>query len=102
MDSARPLLQLTGWQVVLLHSITLICFTAAVIAPLLVVRKDPKLIDVAARVVPLYLRAIAVVLVIWATSGLAMLGRLDQPSSVMFGAILGYVFGTIRPVSLGP
>lgn len=94
-----PGMVLTGWQVVAIYGLTLACSTGCVLVPFLLISRSPTLAVAFTGSRPIYLRAVTVILVIWASSALAIQGRLSEGPAAIFGMIAGYVFGAVNPRS---
>lgn len=79
-----------------IHVTTVGAFTFCVCVGLIALRNQTDLLKGLLKKTSSILRILTVVFVIWATTALATIDRLDQGVTAIFGAIVGYVFGTIR------
>ncbi len=95
MNAAGQVAQLSSWQVVAVYAITLVCSTICVIIPFVIISRSEGLVATFTRS-PIYLRGITVILIIWATSALALFGLLNTGASAIFGVVIGYVFGAVN------
>ncbi|MFY0567762.1 hypothetical protein ACN28E_28585 [Archangium lansingense] len=71
-------------------------FVVVLCTLLITLRSKENLFDLITKHEYMLLRIFTVLFVIWATTGLAIVGRLNESVSAIFGAIIGYVFGSIK------
>ncbi len=84
---------LTGWQVVALYTVTLVCSSACILVPFALISRTKQLLDAFTGSSPIYLRGVTVILVIWAATLLSVQGKLTEGPAAIMGMIAGYVFG---------
>jgi hypothetical protein len=83
-------------EVFWIHVTTVGAFTFCVCVGLIALRNQTEVLKGLLKKTSSILRILTVLFVIWATTALATIDRLDQGVTAIFGAIVGYVFGTIR------
>jgi hypothetical protein len=83
-------------EVFWIHVTTVGAFTFCVCVGIIALRNQTDVLKGLLKKTSSILRILTVVFVIWATTALATIDRLDQGVTAIFGAIVGYVFGTIR------
>lgn len=87
----------TGWQLIVLHAVTLICSSACVIVPFVVISRNQTLLEYFTRGDMAYLKSLTVIIVVWSATTLAVEERLTEGPSAILGIVVGYVFGAVGP-----
>lgn len=87
---------MNAWQVVTIFLGTAVSSALCIMVPFYLISRNDRLIDLFSKGSPVYLRFITVIMVVWSASVLAIVGRMDEGPSAIFGMIVGYVFASVN------
>lgn len=95
MNMPNPL-HLTSLEVTIVFLGSMVCSAVAVVLPFYWVSRSEKLTVVIAQGNATFLRYITVIVVVWSSAVLALLGQMSEGPAALLGTVVGYVFGHVR------
>ena len=93
---ATPPLSISGDYLFYMSMASIAGVVIVICTIVVALRHNDRLFNSIVRHESVVLRVMTVLFLVWAATALAIMGRLEGQVSALFGAIVGYVFGSIK------